>query len=331
MKTRTLGRSGPEVSAIGLGCMGMSAFYGGRAGTEAESVATIHRALDLGVTLFDTAEIYGPHANEEQVGRALAGRRDQAFIATKFGITPGGAPGGGMALDGSPARARDAVEGSLKRLGVETIDLYYLHRVDPNTPIEETVGAMSRFVEEGKVRYLGLSEASPDTLRRAHAVHAITALQSEYSLWTRDPEDGPLAACRELGVGFVPYSPLGRGFLTGALRSPDDFEDGDSRKTNPRFMGDNFRRNLRLVDEVNALAADRGVTPAQLALAWVLAQGEDLVPIPGTKRLRTLEENVAALDLTLTAEDLARIEAIFPRDAVAGERYPATTMAAIDR
>jgi aryl-alcohol dehydrogenase-like predicted oxidoreductase len=331
MKTRTLGRSGPEVSAIGLGCMGMSAFYGGRAGTEDESIATLRRALDLGVTLFDTAEIYGPYANEELVGRALAGRRDQAFIATKFGITPGGAPGGGMALDGSPARARDAVEGSLKRLGDETIYLYYLHRVDPNTPIEETVGAMSRFVEEGKVRYLGLSEASPDTLRRAHAVHAITALQSEYSLWTRDPEDGPLAACRELGVGFVPYSPLGRGFLTGALRSPDDFEDGDSRKTNPRFMGDNFRRNLRLVDEVNALAADRGVTPAQLALAWVLAQGEDLVPIPGTKRLRTLEENVAALDLTLTAEDLARIEAIFPRDAVAGERYPATTMAAIDR
>ena len=331
MKTRKLGRPGPEVSAIGLGCMGMSAFYGGRAGTETDSVATIHRALDLGITLFDTAEIYGPHSNEELLGRALAGKRDKAFIATKFGITPGGAPGGGMALDGSPARARDAIEGSLKRLGVDTIDLYYLHRVDPNTPIEDTVGAMARFVDEGKVRFLGLSEASSDTLRRGHAVHPITALQSEYSLWTRDPEDGVLATCRELGVGLVPYSPLGRGFLTGAIRSPDDFEDGDSRKTNPRFIGENFQRNLRLVDEVNAIAADKGVTPAQLALAWVLAQGDDLVPIPGTKRVKTLEENVAAVDVVLTPEDLARIDAAFPKDAAAGERYPETTMAAIDR
>ncbi|HYE41814.1 MAG TPA: aldo/keto reductase, partial [Caulobacteraceae bacterium] len=290
------------------------------------------RALELGVTFLDTAEIYGPHTNEALVGRALAGRRDQAFLATKFGI---GFTGEGAERrpvnDGSPANVRRAIEGSLKRLNTDVVDLYYLHRIDPNTPIEDTVGAMAELVTEGKVRHLGLSEASAETLRRACAVHPITALQSEYSLWTRDPEDGVLDACRELGVGFVPYSPLGRGFLTGAITTPDDFDADDARRTHPRFQGENFARNLELVAAVRRLAADRNVTPAQLALAWVLAQGEDIVPIPGTKRVKTLEENAAAADLRLSADDLAAIEAVFPRDAAAGTRYPEGMMRAVNR
>ena len=296
MKTRRLGRSGPEVSAIGLGCMGMAAFYG-QASDEAQATAVIHRALDLGVTLFDTAEMYGPHTNEIQVGKALADRRDEAFIATKFGIGYN-ADRSALAVDGSPANVRRAIEGSLQRLGVDHVDLYYLHRVDPDTPIEETVGAMGELVSEGKVRFLGLSEAAPDTLRRGHATHPITALQTEYSLWSRDPEDELLAVCDELGVGFVPYSPLGRGFLSGEIKSIDDLAADDFRRANPRFMGENFQKNLDLVEAVTEIAADKGVTAAQLALAWVLAQGDHLVPIPGTRRIRTLEENAAAVDLT---------------------------------
>ncbi|EKY28387.1 oxidoreductase, aldo/keto reductase family protein [Brevundimonas diminuta 470-4] len=282
MKMRKLGRSGPEVSAVGLGCMGMSAFYGGA--DEAQSIAVIHRALDLGVTLFDTAEMYGPHTNEVLLGKALKGRRDEAFIATKFGINR--QPDGSAITDGSPANVRRAVEGSLSRLGVDHIDLYYQHRIDPNTPIEETVGAMAELVKEGKVRFLGLSEAAPATIRKAHAEHPITALQTEYSLWSRDPEDELLGVVRELGIGFVPYSPLGRGFLSGEIKSIDDLAPDDFRRTNPRFAGDNFQKNLDLVDAVGAIAADKGVTAAQLALAWVLAQGEDLVPIPGTRGSR---------------------------------------------
>lgn len=300
MKTRKLGLTGPEVSAIGLGCMGMSAFYGGS--DEVQSIAVIHRALNLGVTLFDTAEMYGPHTNEVLVGKALRDRRDQAFVATKFGI--GRAQDGSITTDGSPANVRRAIEGSLQRLGVDHVDLYYLHRVDPNTPIEETVGAMARLVEEGKVRFLGLSEAAPATLRKAHATHPITALQTEYSLWSREPEDELIALCRELGIGFVPYSPLGRGFLSGDIRSVDDLAPDDFRRSNPRFMGENFQKNLDLVEAVKAIAADKGVTAAQLALAWVLAQGDEFVPIPGTRRIPTLEDNVAAADLTLTTDDL---------------------------
>jgi len=332
MKTRRLGRNGPEVSAIGLGCMGMSAFYGGREDSEAESIRTLHRALEIGVTFLDTAEIYGPHTNEELIGRALSGKRDQIFLATKFGI---GFTGEGAErrpfVDGSPANARRAIEGSLQRLKTDHVDLYYLHRVDPETPIEDTVGALADLVKEGKVRHIGLSEASANTLRRACAVHQITALQSEYSLWSRDPEDGVLAVCEELGVGFVPYSPLGRGFLTGAIKSVDDFEADDFRRHNPRFQGENFDRNLRLVEAVSAIAAEKGCTPAQLALAWVLAQGEHLVPIPGTKRVKTLEENAAAVDVSLSADDLARIEAVFPADAVAGTRYPEAMMRSVNR
>lgn len=327
MKMRKLGQGGPEVSAVGLGCMGISAFYGGS--DEAQSIAVIHRALDLGVTLFDTAEMYGPHTNEVLLGKALKGRRDQAFIATKFGINR--QADGSAITDGSPANVRRAVEGSLSRLGVDHIDLYYQHRVDPNTPIEETVGAMGELVKAGKVRFLGLSEAAPATLRRGHAEHSITALQTEYSLWSREPEDELLATVRELGIGFVPYSPLGRGFLSGDIKSIDDLAPDDFRRTNPRFSGDNFQKNLDLVAAVGAIAADKGVTAAQLALAWVLAQGEYLIPIPGTRRIATLEQNVAAADIVLTSDDLARIEAVFPRDAAAGERYAPGGMSSLNR
>ncbi|HAL06438.1 MAG TPA: aldo/keto reductase [Brevundimonas sp.] len=327
MKMRKLGRSGPEVSAVGLGCMGMSAFYGGA--DEAQSIAVIHRALDLGVTLFDTAEMYGPHTNEVLVGKALKDRRDEAFIATKFGINR--QPDGSAITDGSPANVRRAVEGSLSRLGVDHIDLYYQHRIDPNTPIEETVGAMAELVKEGKVRFIGLSEAAPATLRRAHAEHPITALQTEYSLWSRDPEGELLGVVRELGIGFVPYSPLGRGFLSGEIKSIDDLAPDDFRRTNPRFAGDNFQKNLDLVAAVGAIAADKGVAAAQLALAWVLAQGDDLVPIPGTRRITTLEQNAAAADIVLTSDDLARIEAVFPRGAAAGERYAPGGMSSLNR
>lgn len=328
MKTRKLGANGPEVSAIGLGCMGMSAFYGGS--DEAQSISVIHRALDLGVTLFDTAEMYGPHSNEVLVGKALKDRRDQAFIATKFGINYN-ADRTRLMTDGSPANVRHAIEGSLRRLGVDHVDLYYLHRVDPDTPIEDTVGAMAELVKEGKVRFLGLSEAAPDTLRKAHATHPITALQTEYSLWSREPEDELFAVVRELGIGFVPYSPLGRGFLSGDIKSIDDLDADDFRRTNPRFMGENFQKNLDLVDAVKVIASDKGITAAQLALAWVLSQGEDLIPIPGTRRIATLEQNAAAVDVVLTPEDLARIEAVFPKGAATGHRYAEAARAALNR
>jgi aryl-alcohol dehydrogenase-like predicted oxidoreductase len=320
MKTRQLGHKGPMVSALGLGCMGMSEGYG--APDEREAIATIHRALDLGLTFLDTADIYGPHTNEVLVGRAIRGRRAEVVLATKFGFVSGRDPGGGREIDGRPEYLRSACEASLRRLGVERIDLYYLHRLDAEVPIEDTVGAMAQLVQAGKVGHLGLSEVGPLTLERAHAVHPISALQSEYSLWTRDPEDnGALDACRRLGIGFVPFSPLGRGFLTGTIRSPADFAADDFRRNHPRFQGENFMRNLQLVEDVKRLAQAKGCTPGQLALAWVLARGEDVVPIPGTKRRTYLEENLAAVALELRADELASLDALFPADAAAGRRY----------
>ena len=329
MKTRTLGKNGPQVSAIGLGCMGMAAFYG-EPSSEDQAAEVIHRALELGITFFDTAEMYGPHTNEIQVGKALADRRDKAFVATKFGIGYN-AERTALKVDGSPANVRRAIEGSLTRLGMDHVDLYYLHRVDADTPIEETVGAMAELVKEGKVRFLGLSEAAPETIRRAHATHPITALQTEYSLWSREPEDEILSTVRELGIGFVPYSPLGRGFLSGDIKSIADLEPGDFRLSNPRFQGENFQKNLNLVEAVKGIAHDRGVTAAQLALAWVLAQGDHLVPIPGTRRIATLEDNAAAVDITLTAEDIEAIEAVFPKDAASGHRYAEAARSALNR
>jgi aryl-alcohol dehydrogenase-like predicted oxidoreductase len=328
MQQRELGRSGLHVSALGLGCMGMSEFYG--AGDEAESIATIHRALDLGMTFLDTADMYGVGANEELVGRAIADRRERVTLATKFGNVRG-AKGEFLGIDGSPGYVRTACEASLRRLRVDTIDLYYQHRVDPTVPIEETVGAMSDLVTAGKVRYLGLSEASAATLRRANDVHPIAALQTEYSLWTRDVEDEILPAVRELGIGFVAYSPLGRGFLTGAFKRPEDIPVDDFRRYHPRFTGENFARNLELLVVVEELARAKGATPAQVALAWVLSRGLDVVPIPGTKRVRLVEENARAAEVTLEPAELARIDAAFPMGITAGTRYPAAAMAAVNR
>ncbi len=328
ISTRRLGRDGPEVSAIGLGCMGMSEFYG--AGDDRESIATIHHALDRGVTFLDTADMYGPFKNEELVGKAIADRRDGVFLATKFGNVRGD-KGEFLGVKGDAAYVRSACEASLTRLGVETIDLYYQHRVDPKTPIEETVGEMARLKDEGKIRFLGLSEAAPETIRRAHAVHPITAVQTELSLWSRDAEEQVLPTVRELGIGYVAYSPLGRGFLTGQITKPEDFPDDDYRRFHPRFTGENFARNMALVREVEALAKDKGVTTAQLALAWVLAQGDDIVPIPGTKRIRYLDENIGALDVRLSADELKRLDAILPPGAAAGDRYHAQGMASVNR
>ena len=329
MQKRTLGKSGLVVSAMGLGCMGMSEFYGDT--DDQESIATVHRALEMGVNFLDTADMYGPYKNEELVGRAVRGRRDEVIIATKFGIVRDPANPNVRGVSGKPDYVRSSCEGSLKRLGVETIDLYYQHRVDPQTPIEETVYAMAELVREGKVRYLGLSEAGTETLRRACGVHPITALQTEYSLWSRDPEDDILPTCRELGVGFVAYSPLGRGFLTGQIKRFEDLAEDDYRRHSPRFQGENFDKNLELVRRIEEIAREKGCTPAQLALAWVLARGDDIVPIPGTKRRAYLEENIAAVNVELTADDLRRIDEIAPQGAAAGTRYPEAMMGLVNR
>ena len=328
MKTRKLGNGGLTVSALGLGCMGMSAFYG--KGDEAQSLKTLDRALELGVTFWDTSDIYGPFTNEELVGKALKGRREQVTLATKFGMQFA-ADGVSQAVNGRPEYVKSACDASLKRLGVDYIDLYYQHRIDPNTPIEETVGAMADLVGAGKVHFLGLSEAAVGTIRRAQAVHPIAAIQTEYSLWSRDPEDQLLPTLRELGIGFVAYSPLGRGFLTGQFKTPNDFAADDIRRFMPRFQGENFDKNLQMVGKVRELAEAKSATPGQVALAWLLAQGEDIVPIPGTKRREFLEENLAALDLTLTQADLDAIEEIAPRGAAAGTRYPEARMALLNK
>jgi len=319
MKTRKLGSQGLTVSELGLGCMGMSEFYG--TGDEAESIATIHRALELGVTSLDTADMYGPFTNEQLVGKAIASHRDRVVLATKFGIQRS-EDSGFRGINGSPDYVHQACDASLQRLGINYIDLYYLHRVDPKVPIEETVGAMAELVQQGKVRYIGLSEAAPATIRRAHAVHPITALQTEYSLWSRDPEDEILPTVRELGIGFVAYSPLGRGFLSGSITSADDLAADDFRRNSPRFQGENFNKNLQLVERVKEIAGEKGVTPGQLAIAWLLAQGDDIVPIPGTKRRAYLEENVAAVDITLNQAELDRINELAPKNVAAGDRYP---------
>jgi aryl-alcohol dehydrogenase-like predicted oxidoreductase len=328
MKTRKLGNQGLEVSELGLGCMGMSEFYG--SGDEQEAIATIHHALDLGVNFLDTADMYGPFTNEKLVGKAIKDRRDRVILATKFGNVRS-ADGGWLGISGKPEYVQKACDASLQRLGVDVIDLYYQHRVDVTVPIEETVGAMSELVKQGKVRYLGLSEAAPATIRLAQAVHPISALQTEYSLWSRDPEDEILPTLQELGIGFVPYSPLGRGFLTGAITTPDDFAVDDFRRRSPRFQGENFAKNLQLVEQVKAIASEKGVTAGQLALAWLLAQGDYIVPIPGTKRRTYLEENIGAVTVNLTPEDLSRIDAVAPQGIAAGDRYPAQNMSSLNR